>query len=151
MDTAVREADVWTHRDPGNDEYHKAWIDGDELVGEGVVNDKGPMAAFLIAAKAVKAAGVALKGDLLVSAVVGETSHEPSDGPPGEIINRGPRRALPGHSWRHRRLRADRGRHRLQHRLGRGGARLVQDHLAVGGAGLLHALLARPDYPVREP
>ena len=86
MDTAVREADVWTHRDPGNDEYHKAWIDGDELVGEGVVNDKGPMAAFLIAAKAVKAAGVALKGDLLVSAVVGETSHEPSDGPPGEIV-----------------------------------------------------------------
>ncbi len=85
MDTAVRESDVWTHRDPSNDEYHKAWIDGDELIGEGVVNDKGPMAAFLIAAKAVKDAGVPLKGDLLVSAVVGETSHEPSDGPPGEL------------------------------------------------------------------
>lgn len=86
MDTAVRETDVWTHRDPGAAEYHKAWRDGDELVGEGVVNDKGPMAAFLIAAKAVKDAGIPLRGDLLVSAVVGETSHEPSDGPPGELV-----------------------------------------------------------------
>src|SRR5262249_33413377 len=49
-------------------------------------NDKGPMSAFLIAAKAIKKAGLRLKGDLLVSAVVGETSHEPSDGPPGELV-----------------------------------------------------------------
>jgi acetylornithine deacetylase/succinyl-diaminopimelate desuccinylase-like protein len=41
------------------------------------------MAAFLIAAKAVKCAGIELKGDLLLSAVVAETSHEPSDDPPG--------------------------------------------------------------------
>ncbi len=86
MDTAVRTTDTWTHRDPGADEYHKARVDGDELVGEGVVNDKGPMCAFLIAAKAIKAAGLRLKGDLLLSAVVAETSHEPSDGPPGELV-----------------------------------------------------------------
>ena len=65
---------------------YTAWIDGDELVGEGVVNDKGPMAAFMIAAHAVKASGISLKGDLLLSAVVAETSHEPVDSEPGEIV-----------------------------------------------------------------
>ena len=86
MDTAVRSTDIWRKRDPAADVYHKAWIEGDQLVGEGIVNDKGPMAAFLIAAKAVKAAGVTLKGDLLLTGVVGETSREPCDDPPGSLI-----------------------------------------------------------------
>ena len=86
MDTSVRATDIWSRTDPEADIHHKAWIEGDELVGEGIVNDKGPMAAFLIAAKAIKGAGVRLKGDLLLSAVVGETSHEPSDGPPGALV-----------------------------------------------------------------
>jgi len=86
MDTAVRAADIWRRKDADADIYHKAWIEGDELVGEGMVNDKGPMAAFLIAAKAVKAAGVPLKGDLLLTGVVGETSREPCDDPPGTIV-----------------------------------------------------------------
>lgn len=86
MDTAVRTTDIWTRKDPHADIYHRAWIEGDELVGEGIVNDKGPMAAFLIAAKAVKAARVPLKGDLLLTGVVGETSHEPSDDPPGVVL-----------------------------------------------------------------
>src|SRR5215208_2969415 len=72
--------------DCGSEEYHRAWLDGDDLVGEGIVNDKGPMAAFLIAAKAVKATGVPLKGDLLVTAAVGETSHEPSEDEPGALV-----------------------------------------------------------------
>lgn len=86
MDTAVRLTDTWSVKDPDADVYHHAWIEGDQLVGEGIVNDKGPMAAFLIAAKAVKATGVRLKGDLLLTAVVAETSHEPSDGPPGTLV-----------------------------------------------------------------
>ena len=86
MDTAVRSTDIWLRTDPDADVHHKAWREGDELVGEGVVNDKGPLAAFLIAAKAIKRAGVKLKGDLLLSAVVAETSHEPSDGPPGAVV-----------------------------------------------------------------
>ena len=86
MDTAVRASDVWTRKDAEADIHHKAWLEGDELVGEGIVNDKGPMAAFLIAAKAVKRAGVQLKGDLLLSAVVAETSHEPVDDPPGVLV-----------------------------------------------------------------
>jgi acetylornithine deacetylase/succinyl-diaminopimelate desuccinylase-like protein len=86
MDTAVRPTDIWRRRDPGADVFHKAWIEGDELVGEGIVNDKGPMAAFLIAGKAVKATAAPLKGDLLLTAVVGETSREPSDDPPGVMM-----------------------------------------------------------------
>ncbi len=73
--------------DPMRDELHKAWVEGDLLVGDGVVNDKGPIAAFMIAAKAIKDSGRQLKGELLLSAVVAETAYEPADGPPGEIID----------------------------------------------------------------
>ncbi len=86
MDTAVRLGDTWVRADPDADVYHKAWIEDDQLVGEGIVNDKGPMAAFLIAAKAVKAMGVPLKGDLLLTAAVGETSREPSEDVPGALV-----------------------------------------------------------------
>jgi acetylornithine deacetylase/succinyl-diaminopimelate desuccinylase-like protein len=89
MDTSVQASDTWVHRAPADPVYHSAWIEGDELVGEGIVNDKGPLAAFLIAGKAVKATGVPLKGDLLLTAVVGETSHEPCDDPPGVVPETG--------------------------------------------------------------
>jgi acetylornithine deacetylase/succinyl-diaminopimelate desuccinylase-like protein len=56
-----------------------SWRDGDNLYGWGVVNDKGPMAAFMIAAKAIKEAGVELPGDLVLTMVVGECGHEPVD------------------------------------------------------------------------
>jgi acetylornithine deacetylase/succinyl-diaminopimelate desuccinylase-like protein len=79
MDTAVpREPDM-VHANPADPVYHSAWQDGDFLIGEGICNDKGPMAAFLIAAKAIKDSGHRLKGDLLVSAVVAETAGEPCD------------------------------------------------------------------------
>ena len=87
MDTAVPREFDWVHKDPTADVYHKAWVEDDELVGEGIVNDKGPMSAFLIAAKAIKDSGVKLRGDLLVTSVVAETSHEPtSDDPPGTVV-----------------------------------------------------------------
>ena len=86
MDTSVRASDIWSRNDPNADVHHKAWIDGDDLVGEGIVNDKGPMAAFLIAAKAIKKSGIRLKGDVVLTAVVGETSHEPSSEIPGDLV-----------------------------------------------------------------
>lgn len=87
MDTfSPRHADL-VQLAPMRDELHKAWIDGDLLVGDGVVNDKGPIAAFMIAAKAIKDSGFQLRGELLLSAVVAETAYEPADGPPGEIID----------------------------------------------------------------
>lgn len=79
MDTGRSPADRWSIRHPEAAINHSAWRDGDMLFGEGVVNDKGPMAAFLMAAKAVKAAGVELRGDLLLSAVPGEIGYEAVD------------------------------------------------------------------------
>jgi acetylornithine deacetylase/succinyl-diaminopimelate desuccinylase-like protein len=84
MDTAVPDAPDLVHADPLNPVYHSAWVEGDLLVGEGICNDKGPMAAFLIAARAIRKSGHKLKGDLLVSAVINETGGEPIDSdPPG--------------------------------------------------------------------
>ncbi|MFP5341968.1 MAG: M20/M25/M40 family metallo-hydrolase [Candidatus Limnocylindria bacterium] len=77
LDTTLRPDAVWSALDPLDPLYHSAWVDGDEIYGDGVVNDKGPMAAFLVAAKAIREAGYPLKGDLIVSAVAGEISREP--------------------------------------------------------------------------
>jgi acetylornithine deacetylase/succinyl-diaminopimelate desuccinylase-like protein len=85
LDTTLRPDAEWSARDPKDPLYHSAWVEGDSIYGDGVVNDKGPMAAFLVAAKAIRDAGRALKGDLIVSAVAGEISREPIDewqGPP---------------------------------------------------------------------
>jgi len=77
LDTTLRPDAVWSALDPKDPLYHSAWVEGDSIYGDGVVNDKGPMAAYLLAAKEIKAAGYPLKGDLIVSAVCGEISREP--------------------------------------------------------------------------
>lgn len=79
MDTGRSKADRWSIRNPDADINHGAWLEGGTLFGEGVVNDKGPMAAFLMAAKALKKSGTMLRGDLLLSAVPGEIGYEPVD------------------------------------------------------------------------
>ena len=79
LDTTLRRDAVLSAGDPDDPLYHSAWIEGDEIFGDGVVNDKGPMAAFLIAAKVIRESGYPLKGDLIVSAVAGEISREPID------------------------------------------------------------------------
>ena len=79
LDTTLRPDAVWSAREPRDPLYHSAWVEGDEIYGDGVVNDKGPMAAFLVAAKAIRGAGYPLRGDLVVSAVAGEISREPID------------------------------------------------------------------------
>lgn len=79
LDTTLRPDAIWSAKDPHDPLYHSAWVDGEDIYGDGVVNDKGPMAAFLIAAKAIKNAGFPLRGDLIVSGVAGEISREPVD------------------------------------------------------------------------
>ncbi len=79
MDTATAKEDVWMLRNTMAPALHSAWREGDLLFGRSVVNDKGPMACFLIAAKAIKKAGIALKGDLVVTTVSGEMETEPVD------------------------------------------------------------------------
>ncbi|MGH7088649.1 MAG: peptidase dimerization domain-containing protein, partial [Stellaceae bacterium] len=83
MDTAVPRGPDLTHADPEERRHHAAWIEGDLLVGEGIINDKGPMAAFLIAVKAIQESSHRLLGDVLVSAAINETGGEPCDDPPG--------------------------------------------------------------------
>jgi acetylornithine deacetylase/succinyl-diaminopimelate desuccinylase-like protein len=79
LDTGRSKEDRWSIRAPEEGINHGAWREGDTLFGEGIVNDKGPMAAFLIAAKALKASGIRLRGDLLLSAVPGEIGYEAVD------------------------------------------------------------------------
>ena len=79
MDTTIHKDEWWTTRRAADRVFHSAWREGDVLVGNGICNDKGPMATWLLAAKAIKDSGVRLKGDLVLMAVVGEIGLEPVD------------------------------------------------------------------------
>jgi acetylornithine deacetylase/succinyl-diaminopimelate desuccinylase-like protein len=79
MDTTIHKDEIWTTRRAADPVFHSAWREGDVLIGNGVCNDKGPMATWLLAAKAIKDSGVRLKGDLVLMAVVGEIGLEPVD------------------------------------------------------------------------
>jgi len=57
----------------------RAWIEGSRIYGKTVQNDRGPMAAFMIATKAIKNSGVALKGNIIMTMVVGEIGMGPVD------------------------------------------------------------------------
>ncbi len=87
LDTYAPSAPDLVHLDATRDELHKAWIEDDLLVGDGIVNDKGPIAAFCIAAKAIRDTGARLPGDLLLSAVIAETAHEPYGDEPGDVVD----------------------------------------------------------------
>jgi len=56
------------HRDPWT-----AWVDGDHLHGHGIQNMKGGLASLIVTAEALRRSGAALKGDLVLAFVVGET------------------------------------------------------------------------------
>jgi acetylornithine deacetylase/succinyl-diaminopimelate desuccinylase-like protein len=79
MDTTIHKDEWWTTRRAADPIFHAGWREGDVLVGNGVCNCKGPMATWLLAAKAIKDANVKLKGDLVLMAVVGEIGLEPVD------------------------------------------------------------------------
>ncbi|MFQ5684878.1 MAG: M20/M25/M40 family metallo-hydrolase [Candidatus Binatia bacterium] len=74
----------------------KAWVDGKERIfGKAVQNDRGPMAAFMIATKAIKNSGIMLHGDIIMTMVVGEIGMGPVD----EF--RGPKYIGKGYGSRH--------------------------------------------------
>ena len=56
-----------------------AWIEDDKVFGRTVLNDRGSMACFMIAAKALRDSGIKLAGDLIQAIVVGETDQSPVD------------------------------------------------------------------------
>ena len=79
MDTTIHKDEWWTTRKAADPIFHTGWREGDTLIGNGVCNCKGPMATWLLAAKAIKDSGAQLKGDLMLMAVVGEIGLEPVD------------------------------------------------------------------------
>lgn len=79
LDTAVGREDTLVYRDPAQRKYLSAWREGDTLFGNGLVNDKAPMAAFLVAAAQLRRSGIQLSGDVVLTAVPGEIGLEPMD------------------------------------------------------------------------
>jgi acetylornithine deacetylase/succinyl-diaminopimelate desuccinylase-like protein len=55
----------------------RLYVKNNRLYGEGVYNDKGNVTAFLIAGQALKASGAKLRGDVILTAVVGEIERAP--------------------------------------------------------------------------
>ena len=78
MDTSMPDDATLAMR-PADQPGRLAWVDGDYIIGKGVVNDKGPMAAFIMAADAIRRAGIKLKGDIVLTMVPGEIDQEPVD------------------------------------------------------------------------
>nr|5K8P_A Chain A, 5-nitroanthranilic acid aminohydrolase [Bradyrhizobium sp.]5K8P_B Chain B, 5-nitroanthranilic acid aminohydrolase [Bradyrhizobium sp.]5K8P_C Chain C, 5-nitroanthranilic acid aminohydrolase [Bradyrhizobium sp.]5K8P_D Chain D, 5-nitroanthranilic acid aminohydrolase [Bradyrhizobium sp.]5K8P_E Chain E, 5-nitroanthranilic acid aminohydrolase [Bradyrhizobium sp.]5K8P_F Chain F, 5-nitroanthranilic acid aminohydrolase [Bradyrhizobium sp.]5K8P_G Chain G, 5-nitroanthranilic acid aminohydrol len=79
LDTIMAREDTARFADANDRIYHEAWHEEGRIYGYSVVNCKGPMACWLIAAKALKEAGAALKGDVVLTAVCGEIDCEPVD------------------------------------------------------------------------
>lgn len=79
LDTWVSRGDTLVFRDLSRPDYFGSWAEGDLLIGNPVVNDKGPMASFMIAAKAIREAGIRLSGSIYLTMVAGEIGQEPVD------------------------------------------------------------------------
>jgi len=79
LDTTIAKEELLTTPRAAAPEHHSAWREGRQLIGNGIVNNKGVMSTWMIACKALASAGVRLKGDLLMTMVVGEIGLEPVD------------------------------------------------------------------------
>ena len=79
LDTTIAKEELLTTPRAGAPEYHAAWREGRRLIGNGIVNNKGVMATWMTACLALKRAGVRLRGDLVMTMVVGEIGLEPVD------------------------------------------------------------------------
>lgn len=58
-------------------EWKQCWLEDGQLRGYPISNDRGPMSCFLIAAKALKKAGITLAGKTWLTACPGEIGPEP--------------------------------------------------------------------------
>jgi len=79
LDTTIAKEETWVSRRAADPVFHSAWREGDLIHGNGVCNNKGPLASWLSAARAILRSGVKLKGDLVLTAVVAEIGLEPVD------------------------------------------------------------------------
>lgn len=79
LDTSVGSGELWSTSHAADPVYHSAWRDGRLLFGNGVCNDKGHMAAWLIACRALRQHAAPLAGDIVLTAVCGEIELEAVD------------------------------------------------------------------------
>ncbi len=79
LDTVLAREDIWLDPDAGQAIHHSSWREGDRVHGMGIVNDKGPMACWMAACRAIKDSGVRLRGDLVLTMVCCEIGCEPVD------------------------------------------------------------------------
>lgn len=88
MDAIMSKDDHLSFTNPKKKVYHNAWVEDGKVWGFPVVNDRGPMACFLIAAKAIQESGIELDGDLILTMVPGEIEGQPDVGTE-QIVRRG--------------------------------------------------------------
>src|SRR4051794_1201495 len=79
LDTIMSREDTTRFTDANDRIYHEAWLEDGKIYGYPLVNCKGPMTSWLIAAKAIKQVGAPLKGDIVMAAVCGEICQDPVD------------------------------------------------------------------------
>ncbi len=79
IDTAIANDESAGYLMPMPKVIHSAWVQDGQIHGHAIINDRGPLAAWMMAAKAIKASGKQLKGNLILAGVVGETTMEPVD------------------------------------------------------------------------
>ena len=74
LDTAFSgvEADLAVLGEIRPSDRPQAYLVENRIYGQGIVNDKGPLASFLIAAKAIKESEVVLRGDVILVGAAGE-------------------------------------------------------------------------------
>ncbi|SFG27432.1 Acetylornithine deacetylase/Succinyl-diaminopimelate desuccinylase [Novosphingobium sp. CF614] len=77
--SGMPEQDAFRYREStlADPEWTRCWIEDGKLRGYPIANDRGPMSCFLIAAKALKKAGIALAGKTWLTACPGEIGPEP--------------------------------------------------------------------------
>ncbi|GGF70669.1 peptidase M20 [Alteromonas lipolytica] len=66
-----------------NPEWTRCWLQDGQFHGFPISNDRGPMSCFLMAAKALKRAGINLDGKLYLTACPGEIGPEPIESSAG--------------------------------------------------------------------
>lgn len=79
LDTDRRGPLAWWTAGESGMEPETARVEDGKVIGKAIVNDRGPMACWLMAAAALKRSGVQLKGDVLLGAVCGEIGMAPVD------------------------------------------------------------------------
>lgn len=77
--SGIAEWDKFRYRDTtlADPEWFKCWVEDGRLRGYPISNDRGPMSCFLIAAKALRKAGINLAGKTWLTACPGEIGPEP--------------------------------------------------------------------------